>query len=131
ARGLAGEVDGDRASDLAAGDLGGAEAGHALHGVAHGVGAELRPALAPEIVRRERAVDDLEHLGHLLRAGRDAAVVLAHAEDVVTLVATPLHPALDLARPPAGHSDLRHDQPQRAPGAGDGGHPRIGPAVLR
>jgi hypothetical protein len=69
--------------------------------------------------------------GNLLRTQGDAAVVLADAEDVVALAGAALHAALDLAGLPAGHSDLGHDESQRAPGAGDGGNPRIGPAVLR
>ena len=42
-----------------------------------------------------------EHLGHRLDARRDPAVVLAHAEHVVALVAALLHAALDLAGLPA------------------------------
>src|SRR5207244_1925229 len=131
ARGLTGQMDRDGAADLAGGDVERAEAGHRLHGIAHRVGAELGPALAPEVLRHLRAVDDGQHLGELLRALRHAAVVLPHAEDVVAAAGALLHAALDLTRRPQRHADLGHDEPERALGAGDGGHARIGPAVLR
>src|SRR5205814_7593953 len=95
-RRLRGDVDRDRTSDLARHDVVPAEPRHSLDGIAHRVRAELAPALAPEVVGGEGAVDDLEHLGELLRPLRDFAVVLAGAEDVVALVAALLHATLDL-----------------------------------
>ena len=56
--------------------------------------------------------------------------MLAGAEDVVALVAALLHPALDLPGRPQRDADLRHHEPDRALGARDRGHDRIGPAVL-
>src|SRR6185503_7256321 len=114
------EVDRDGAADFARGDLERAEARHGLHGVARRVGAELRPALAPEVIGRQGAVDDREHLGDFLRARRDATVVFAHAEDVVAGALTLLGAALDLPGLPQRHADLRHDETERARGAGDG-----------
>src|SRR5712692_6285093 len=99
-------MDGDRASDLAAGDLERADPGHRLHGIAHGVGAQLGPALTPEILRDLGTVDDRQHLGDVGGARGDAAVVLAHAEDVVTLASGLLVAALDLTGLPQRHADL-------------------------
>src|SRR6185436_17218656 len=111
ARGLRAEVDRDRAADFARRDLEPAEAGHRQDGIAHGVLAELRPALAPQIVGGVRAVDDLEHLRELLHARRDLAIVLAGAEhDVPGAAAATFHAALDRAGLPHGDADARHDQ---------------------
>src|SRR5262249_39019033 len=130
ARALRAEMDGDRAADLAGGDVERAEPGHGLHGIAHRVRAELAPALAPEVRGGVGAVDGPHDLGQLGRPRADLQVVLAGAEHVVTLVATALHAALDLSRLPAGDPDLGHDQPDRALRSGDARHDQIGPAVL-
>src|SRR5262245_6105206 len=118
-RRLGPEVDRDRSADLARLDLERAEAGHGLHGVAGAVGAKLRPALAPQVVGCQGTVDDREHLGDFLRAGGDAPVVLAHAEHVVAGPLSLFRAALDLSGLPQRHTDLRHDEPQRARRAGD------------
>src|SRR5262245_40995408 len=130
ARRLRAEVDRDRAADLARGDLGRPEPGHGLDGIARGVRAELGPALAPEVVGHQRAVDHLAHLGDLVGARGDLAVVLADAEHVVPGALALLGAPLDLTGLPERHADLRHDQAERARGTGDRGHDRIGPAVL-
>ena len=123
-------MDRDRAADLAGGDVEGTERGHALDRVAHRVGAELGPPLAPEVLGHQRPVDHREDLGQLLGARRDAPVVLAHAEDVVAGALALLGAALDLAGLPHRHADLGHDQAEGTRRAGHGGHDRIGPAVL-
>src|SRR5207249_9975327 len=125
------EVDRDRAAHLARGDLERPEPGYGLHRVACGVRAKLGPALAPEVLGHLGAVDHLEHLRHLVGAGGDLAVVLAHAEHVVAGALSLLGAALDLTRLPERHAELRHHQAERAPGARDRGHDRAGPAVLR
>src|SRR5260221_635240 len=107
-----------------------AESGHPLDGIAHAVRAELGPALAPQVVGREGAVDHLEHLRQLLGPLRDLAVVLARAEDVVALVAALLHAALDLPGRPERDADLRHHEADGALRACHRGHDRIGPAIL-
>src|SRR5262249_22661224 len=111
--GLWPEGDRDGAAGFARRDLERAEAGHGLHGIAGRVGAKLRPALAPQVVGGQRAVDDREHLGDFLDARGDAPVVLAHAEHIVAGALAFLGAALDLPGLPQRHAHLRPYEPQR------------------
>src|SRR2546430_1455674 len=108
------EVNRDRAPDLARGDLERPEAGHGLDRVAHGVRAELRPPLTPEVVGDLSAVDHREHRRERGCARGDPPVVFAGAEDVVALALASLHAALHLTGLPQGHTDFGHHQPHRS-----------------
>src|SRR4029079_10356089 len=74
ANGFAGELDLEAADGVVAQEIARGEAGLRVYSVAHAGLHELRPARAPEVGRRLRAVDAREPLGELLDPLRDAAV---------------------------------------------------------
>ena len=74
ARRLRAQADGDLAAPGLGGDVASAEAGHGLDGVAHGIDAQLAPALAPQVVGGLRGIDDRQEIGHRLEMGGRLAV---------------------------------------------------------
>src|SRR5207244_7282718 len=109
ARRLGAQPDGDLPASRLSGYLEAAEARHGLDRVAHGIGAKLGPALAPEIVGGLGAVDDGEHLRQRLDPWRHLPVVLAGAEYVVPRAAALFGAPLDVAGLPESDRDLGHD----------------------
>ena len=93
---LAGEADHDAADHVVRVALVAAHAGRGADAVAHAVDAELRPALAPQVGGRLRAVDRREHVAQLLDARRDAAMRLADIDRLDLEIAR--HGAADMAR---------------------------------
>src|SRR5216683_8380856 len=80
---FAGEPDLEAADLVVAQAIARGQPGRRGHAVAHAVLDELRPALAPQVGRRLRAVDAAEPLDQLFDARRDAPMRLADAEDGV------------------------------------------------
>src|SRR2546428_6259759 len=98
------------------------QAGRRGHAVAHAVLDEFRPALAPQVGRRLRAVDAAEPLDQLLDARRDAPARLAAAQAGASVAALRHGPA-DAAGLVQVHRDHRGDRADRsspADHAGDG-----------
>src|SRR5262245_27732359 len=77
---LAAEPRGEPAQRLALQDFTARQAGAGGEPVAHDIGDQLRPALAPEILRHLGAVGIADQAADLLRPRRDAAVHLAGAK---------------------------------------------------
>src|SRR5438552_9341390 len=120
AHAFAGELDLEAADRRVVRARRGGESGGGGDAVAHAVLAELRPALAPQIARRLRAVDTAEPFRQLLDARRDAPVRLADAKDRV-LVAALVHRAPDAAGLVKIHRNERGHHADDAPPADDAG----------
>src|SRR6185312_17145686 len=97
--------------------------------VAHDIGDELRPALAPEIAGGLGAVGVGDEPAHRLGALGDAAMDLAGAEDGVALAAL-AGAAMHMAGRAQLHGDAAGDAAQRAAPADDAGHRLLVHAVL-
>src|SRR5712664_3466024 len=119
---FAGEPDLEAADLVVAQAVARGQPGRRSNAVAHAVLNEFRPALAPQVGRRLRAVDAAEPLDQLLDARRDAPVRLADAEDGVLIAALRDGPA-DAAGLVQVHRDHRGDHADGASPpdyAGDG-----------
>ena len=84
------------------------EAGDAGQRVAHGVGSQLGPPLAPQVGRGLRGPSRRHHLGNTLQTLSDPPARLAQDERVPLHVAGPRH-AAGLINPCAQRNDATHD----------------------
>src|SRR5262249_21128767 len=130
AHGFAGEPDLEAPDRIVAQAVAGSQARGRRDGVAHRVLHQLRPALAPEVGGRLRAVDRAEPPHELLDPRRDAAVRLADAENRVLVAAFRDRPA-DAPRFVQVDRDERSDRAERAAPADYAGDRLFVEAVLQ